>query len=111
MLACRGMVSPFASKTQSLGTKPEPSREAARASALTVLLYVPNLIGYGRLMLLTTAAVANAQSQAGRAIGLILLNMILDGLDGAAARRLGQVSMPAVRAADRNNDGQPRRRV
>ncbi|GLC58690.1 hypothetical protein PLESTB_001390200 [Pleodorina starrii] len=62
-----------------------------RPSALAIALYVPNLVCYGRLVLLAAAALV-AASRPAAAVSLILLNFILDGVDGAVARRLGQTS-------------------
>ena len=71
-------------------------RAAARPAAsepLSVWLYVPNLIGYARIV--TGVASFYYAFDAQRymaAFGLYLLSYSLDALDGVAARRLGQTS-------------------
>lgn len=54
-----------------------------------VLLYVPNLIGYIRLLLLASAIWVGT-SRAGVTYWLFAVNMLLDGIDGVLARRLQQ---------------------
>ncbi|KAL3162928.1 hypothetical protein ABBQ32_009368 [Trebouxia sp. C0010 RCD-2024] len=56
-----------------------------------VALYAPNLIGYFRLLLLGTAILTGTKScQA--TYWLFVSTLLLDGLDGFAARRLQQCS-------------------
>ena len=56
-----------------------------------ILLYVPNLIGYARLVLLG-AGIAFFQSHPPTFLGLYLLQMSLDMVDGYLARLLSQES-------------------
>ncbi|KAG2444197.1 hypothetical protein HYH02_009135 [Chlamydomonas schloesseri] len=65
------------------------SQEIPSISA--VLLNVPNTVTYSRIILLLWAAVV-AASRPRLALTLWLLNFVLDGVDGALARRLGQTS-------------------
>lgn len=60
------------------------------ARCCQVALFVPNLIGYLRLVLLA-AAVCTGVSAPQLTYCLFLVNLLLDGLDGIAARRLNQV--------------------
>lgn len=55
-----------------------------------VALFVPNLIGYLRLVLLA-AAFCTGVSAPQLTYCLFLVNLLLDGLDGIVARRLNQV--------------------
>ena len=59
-----------------------------------VLLYVPNLIGYGRLAAIIYGFHGDGVFDSAPLTFLLLyaLNMALDGIDGAAARRLNQTS-------------------
>ncbi|DBA85054.1 hypothetical protein WJX79_010359 [Trebouxia sp. C0005] len=61
------------------------------ARCCQVALFVPNLIGYLRLVLLA-AAVCTGVSAPQLTYCLFLVNLLLDGLDGIAARRLNQCS-------------------
>eukprot|EP00035_Acanthoeca_spectabilis_P024311 m.453271 g.453271 ORF g.453271 m.453271 type:complete len:230 (-) comp20470_c0_seq1:610-1299(-) len=56
-----------------------------------VLLFVPNLIGYARIILLV-AALPYMQTDPVTAMVLYFLSSFLDAFDGAAARALGQSS-------------------
>jgi len=62
----------------------------ARFRTRHVALFVPNLSGYLRLVLLA-AAVCTGVSAPQLTYCLFLVNLLLDGLDGIAARRLNQV--------------------
>lgn len=55
-----------------------------------MLLYVPNIVGYARIVLLCIAAV-HSTSKPLLSYWLFLVNFITDGLDGILARRLNQV--------------------
>ena len=57
-----------------------------------VVLFAPNLVGYGRLVLLGAAACTGAQTRHAAlcTYWLFLSNFILDGVDGLLARRLCQ---------------------
>ena len=57
-----------------------------------VFLFVPNLVGYLRLCLLAGSLVTGTAFPAATLI-LLCFNLLLDGLDGYLARRLGQVQM------------------
>ena len=57
-----------------------------------VLLLVPNVLGYIRLLLLFLGW-AKASSQPWTALVLFSLNLVLDGADGAIARALNQVQI------------------
>lgn len=59
---------------------------------MRVLLFVPNLLGYARLVLLACAvhAFCVAQAQAS-CFWMLIASLSLDFLDGMLARRLGQV--------------------
>ncbi|GIL89572.1 hypothetical protein Vretimale_1874 [Volvox reticuliferus] len=69
----------------------ERQNDPMKPSILKVLLYIPNLICYGRLALLAAAAFVSS-ARPGHAVVLLLINFILDGVDGALARRLCQTS-------------------
>ncbi|XP_072034352.1 uncharacterized protein [Amphiura filiformis] len=56
-----------------------------------VLLYIPNIIGYIRIILLIAAWFCYATNPVWFII-LYLTNVILDGIDGAIARKLNQTS-------------------
>ncbi|XP_051963582.1 CDP-diacylglycerol--glycerol-3-phosphate 3-phosphatidyltransferase [Xyrauchen texanus] len=57
---------------------------------LHVCLYVPNVIGYIRILLVLTAWIVYTNPL--RFVPLYVLSIILDGVDGWAARRLQQTS-------------------
>lgn len=58
-----------------------------------VLLFVPNVIGYTRLALIVASFHSGCfDKQPALFLGLYAANAALDGVDGAAARRLGQTS-------------------
>ena len=79
-------------------SKPEPAAGAGSPppSTLAVLLYVPNLIGYARLLLIAAAFhIPGLYAEKPSAfLGLYALSAVLDGVDGLAARRLNQVWCP-----------------
>lgn len=54
-----------------------------------MLLTAPNIIGYGRVGLLGLALASGTQAPR-RTLSLFFLNFVLDGVDGAVARRLHQ---------------------
>lgn len=56
------------------------------------MLYVPNIIGYARIVLLCVAA-SHSTTNPLLTYWLFLVNFISDGLDGILARRLNQVSL------------------
>lgn len=58
-----------------------------------VLLFVPNIIGYVRLLLLGAAAVSAASGASGCFFPFYTASQLLDLADGYAARRLKQVSV------------------
>lgn len=62
-----------------------------QVTALTVLLYVPNLIGYFRCVLLVVGALF-LKSNPIVWMSCYFVSFVLDGLDGMAARYLGQCS-------------------
>ncbi len=65
-----------------------PSASAPAGSR--VLLYAPNLVGYVRvILLLASAAVMSSHPRV--CLSLYLANIVLDAVDGALARALGQV--------------------
>jgi phosphatidylglycerophosphate synthase len=61
-----------------------------------VLLLAPNLLGYIRLLLLMMGWALASTQQPWAALILFALNLALDGVDGALARAVNQVSMPVV---------------
>ncbi|KAK9817549.1 hypothetical protein WJX74_004121 [Apatococcus lobatus] len=56
-----------------------------------VVLFAPNLVGYVRLCLLASSILTGTGSPA-VTVFLLCFNLLLDGLDGFLARRLGQAS-------------------
>ena len=56
-----------------------------------ILLYVPNIVGYVRLVLLTLAVAAGNQHLYHTAFHLLVVNFGLDAVDGILARALHQV--------------------
>lgn len=64
----------------------------ATASVLDVLLFVPNLIGYGRLALVGLAVWLHAAERPVGCLTAYCANAALDLVDGWAARKLGQTS-------------------
>ncbi|GLI70572.1 hypothetical protein VaNZ11_015493 [Volvox africanus] len=89
----RGIIAPNKAKqSDSPGFKhPNDVKNSMGPSILTVLLYIPNLICYGRLALLAAATLL-ASARPGHAVMLLLISFSLDGIDGAVARRLCQTS-------------------
>ncbi|KAF6034792.1 hypothetical protein EB796_006907 [Bugula neritina] len=57
-----------------------------------VLLWVPNLIGYLRLLICILGVLCHYQSAHVWFLLLFLTNFALDGIDGYLARQLGQCS-------------------
>nr|PUA88341.1 putative phosphatidylinositol synthase [Toxoplasma gondii TgCATBr9] len=69
------------------------SHEQKWARELKVFLYVPNIIGYVRIALLLAAAFAWREAYTSLFFVSYVISQCLDAVDGAAARRLGQVSI------------------
>lgn len=63
-----------------------------RGSVLKVLLYVPNVVGYVRLLLLVSSVYIGEMHPLA-CFWLFIVNFLLDGADGALARRLKQVTI------------------
>lgn len=74
----------------SAGTARKPA-QMLHVTRWEVLGYVPNIIGYARGFLLWIAFYV-APSRPEQAFWLLLTNLVLDGVDGAVARRLKQTS-------------------
>ena len=64
---------------------------AAKPSALAVFFFVPNLIGYARIIL-GFVSYAMAFKDYRMTVGCYMLSQLLDAADGWAARALGQSS-------------------
>ena len=79
-------------------------------SPLAVLIYVPNLIGYARVIFLLMS-LPLMPSEPWRAMAYYLTSALLDAFDGAAARALNQVRERADVCFWARKDGiLPRRR-
>lgn len=78
-------------------TKATQTAPLPRHTPHEVLLFVPNLVGYVRLALLAAAACLHHAAVANPHTVLVLLviSLVLDGVDGALARALGQVRIEA----------------
>ncbi len=82
------VLTPKSTCTRATQTVPLP-----RHTPQEVLLFVPNLVGYVRLALLAAAACLHHAAAASPHTVLVLLviSLVLDAVDGALARALGQV--------------------
>jgi len=73
-------------------TRGSPTMPAAQDSVLQVLLYVPNLIGYCRLLMFVVGLWFEPVLP-GLFVALYIAQIALDGVDGYLARKLNQCSV------------------
>ena len=72
-------------------TQPVADKKSAKKKKLPVVLYVPNLIGYVRVITLVMGAMAESPAS-NTAIWCLTISLVLDYIDGPAARYLNQCS-------------------
>ena len=88
---------PSSSKSPKRARSPSSSRSTTTSKTkvvrrwLPVVLYLPNLIGYARVATLVAGMMANNPSS-NQAIWCLTISMLLDYIDGPAARMLNQCS-------------------